>query len=679
VAAESDFDPYRKWLGIPADQQPPTHYRLLGLADFEKDHDVIDNACERCSAHVKTFATGENAELAKRILKELSAARRCLFDPKARKAYDEELRKLQPPAPPTDSMRPVPVSAATPIPKAQPVPVSASPSEESPHPLAELGTVRAGGTSRSYQKRAKKSNAVPWLMALGLAAFLLMFSVIYVVSRKSPPVSQPSIPTVRTPSSQPKKIIVRPKKTRPKTPKVEREYIPPIRTEHPDPEKFEKPPSETEPSTQPKPQEKTEESTEKPATVTRLPIPEGEPLQAARRWLREKYREQLSQTKTPAEKKSALEVLIEGAGDPEQVPAQRYVLLQRAGELAIELVDVEHITLLNRELATRFEEDYYKLQGEALMQAERKATSPEQGSELYTAAGELLEQTTKLRRYDVAIAATEVASRSARRAGDLDAQRSAEDLEKELKVKLAAQQAGTEPGPLESLPPTAEVTVPKQKTAGLIHHWKFDEAEGEEASCAVTKQSSPLRNAPEWVKGRIGSGLKLEAGRYVAVVDGPKFDKNDPYTLAAWVKTSHTEPMSVIARVNDDNAHQGFDLSIVGLAPHGVLVHSHPASSLIVGGSEAFSADEWHHLAATHDGSARATGMKIYVDGVEQTPNVMNDSLDASTLTDAPLNIGQRKGSSPFVGVVDDVRIYNRALTATEIVALVKEAGKSPE
>ena len=38
------FDPYHKWLGIPPEQQPASHYRLLGIAEFESDADVIDTA-----------------------------------------------------------------------------------------------------------------------------------------------------------------------------------------------------------------------------------------------------------------------------------------------------------------------------------------------------------------------------------------------------------------------------------------------------------------------------------------------------------------------------------------------------------------------------------------------------------------------------------------------------------
>src|SRR5437016_4429115 len=44
TAMPEEFDAYRKWLGIPPEDQPPHHYRLLGIAPFEDDPDVIQNA-----------------------------------------------------------------------------------------------------------------------------------------------------------------------------------------------------------------------------------------------------------------------------------------------------------------------------------------------------------------------------------------------------------------------------------------------------------------------------------------------------------------------------------------------------------------------------------------------------------------------------------------------------------
>jgi hypothetical protein len=88
------FDPYRKWLGIqPKDSAGgPNHYRLLGIATFENDPDVIENAAARQMAHVRTFKNSKHAPLSQRILTELSAAKLCLLTPEHKAAYDDQLR-----------------------------------------------------------------------------------------------------------------------------------------------------------------------------------------------------------------------------------------------------------------------------------------------------------------------------------------------------------------------------------------------------------------------------------------------------------------------------------------------------------------------------------------------------------------------------------------------------------
>lgn len=92
------FDPYHKWLGIPPEEQPPDHYRLLGVRLFEDDPDVIDYAADGRMALVRNFQAGAHARLSEQLLNELAAARITLLTPAKRAAYDEQLRSSQPKA-----------------------------------------------------------------------------------------------------------------------------------------------------------------------------------------------------------------------------------------------------------------------------------------------------------------------------------------------------------------------------------------------------------------------------------------------------------------------------------------------------------------------------------------------------------------------------------------------------
>ena len=82
------FDPYHKWLGIPREEQPPNHYRLLGIALFESDPEVIDAAANRQMAYLQGCATGTQALLSQRLLNEVAAARLCLLTPEKKATYD---------------------------------------------------------------------------------------------------------------------------------------------------------------------------------------------------------------------------------------------------------------------------------------------------------------------------------------------------------------------------------------------------------------------------------------------------------------------------------------------------------------------------------------------------------------------------------------------------------------
>lgn len=93
------FDPFHKWLGIPPNEQPPNHYRLLGLSLFESDPDVIDAATEQRVSFLSQCATGTHVEESQKLLNAVAAARLCLLNLHQKAAYDARLRARQ--APPT--------------------------------------------------------------------------------------------------------------------------------------------------------------------------------------------------------------------------------------------------------------------------------------------------------------------------------------------------------------------------------------------------------------------------------------------------------------------------------------------------------------------------------------------------------------------------------------------------
>ncbi len=109
------FDPYHRWLSIPPSEQPPNHYRLLGLQEFEASVEVIENAARRQMTHVAPHLQSPLRPYAKNLIRELDVARKCLLEPEAKVAYDAWLEqrskfaatetpsRVQPSAPERDS------------------------------------------------------------------------------------------------------------------------------------------------------------------------------------------------------------------------------------------------------------------------------------------------------------------------------------------------------------------------------------------------------------------------------------------------------------------------------------------------------------------------------------------------------------------------------------------------
>ena len=137
------FDPYRMWLGIPPREQPPNHYRLLGVGQFESDADAISNAADRQMAHVRSFQSGQHSKISQQILNELSTARVCLLNASKKAAYDAQLRAQAAPleTPPPLQSVPRPPQSVSPPPRSVPPPppstaVPPPPSEASAPPVS---------------------------------------------------------------------------------------------------------------------------------------------------------------------------------------------------------------------------------------------------------------------------------------------------------------------------------------------------------------------------------------------------------------------------------------------------------------------------------------------------------------------------------------------------------------
>ncbi|MCE9528535.1 MAG: hypothetical protein K8R36_21025, partial [Planctomycetales bacterium] len=152
------FDPYQTWLGIPRQEQPPHHYRLLGITPLEEDPAVIEAAAERQTKLLQREASGPHMALAYQLCGEVAAARHCLATPAAKSAYDKRLASSLRDAPPA----PVP-SPPVHSPPIQSPPVAPPPAAPSAHrtPTAPPAPLRPVPIPQQQSTPATADSALP--------------------------------------------------------------------------------------------------------------------------------------------------------------------------------------------------------------------------------------------------------------------------------------------------------------------------------------------------------------------------------------------------------------------------------------------------------------------------------------------------------------------------------------
>ena len=210
--------------------------------------------------------------------------------------------------------------------------------------------------------------------------------------------------------------------------------------------------------------------------------------------------------------------------------------------------------------------------------------------------------------------------------------------------------------------------MPFPIAANLVALWHFDENSGTTAYDSTENYNDgTIYGAPSWVDGKLGKALSFDGNDYVMVPDSSLLEP-DRITVEAWVKSSGT-PGSykyIVSKYLPTKpgsyssyglytANSGGLRFYIGLSSIGVL--SPDAGPGVWDGN-------WHHVAGTYDGSA----VKLYVDG-EQVTGTGSTTSDIHYEGTGNLFIGAYTTASLcFSGTIDEVRIWDGALTADEIL-----------
>lgn len=217
---------------------------------------------------------------------------------------------------------------------------------------------------------------------------------------------------------------------------------------------------------------------------------------------------------------------------------------------------------------------------------------------------------------------------------------------------------------------TVNVTAPIVIRQEPVAYWKFDEGSGTTASDFYNSNPGTLINGPTWTTGISGGAINFDGvNDFVKIAHNSSLDLTGDTTISAWIKKDTNSGADVI--VGKGNCYGTvcpYGMRSSGSGEINFDQNNGGSGQDTLSSNTTLSLGAWHHVAIVRSGSNRS----IYLDGVlsagptaqSRLPSLSGDSFtigtgDESFPTDAP-----------FDGVIDEVRIYNRALSGSEISSL---------
>ncbi|MFO0868237.1 MAG: DUF1553 domain-containing protein [Pirellulales bacterium] len=219
-----------------------------------------------------------------------------------------------------------------------------------------------------------------------------------------------------------------------------------------------------------------------------------------------------------------------------------------------------------------------------------------------------------------------------------------------------------------SLIPSADLAL--QATLG--------EGQGSETAVLRGGASSPLSLGGEvaWGEGWLAAqAWKATATSAVQLPNDGDWERDRPFSYGAWVFLPDNKVTgALLARMDDASDYRGWDLWIEQGKIGAHVIHKWPDNGLKVVAGDPLPANRWSHVLVTYDGSSKAAGLRIYVNGVAQEKrNIQKDTLSDTIRTSVPLKLAQRAGMSRLTDVrLQDVRLYTQALPADAAERLAK-------
>ncbi|HIE29869.1 TPA: LamG domain-containing protein [Candidatus Poribacteria bacterium] len=217
--------------------------------------------------------------------------------------------------------------------------------------------------------------------------------------------------------------------------------------------------------------------------------------------------------------------------------------------------------------------------------------------------------------------------------------------------------------------------TPRGVCAGLLDDavgvWLLNESSGTTVhDTSGNENHGEMRGGSgKWVKGKFGNALQLNGtSEFVEVPDSDSLDLEEQVTMVCWFNWEGSGDgwQTFFSKGPMSGPNENYALFINNGGRHTHFCTNAGGRNCLNSPNNAFEPNKWHHTAATYDGKRKIT----YLDGKE----VQNDPLSGKMVTnDNYLGIGFREGSSHYwKGMLDDMAIFKRALSADEVVDIME-------
>ena len=229
----------------------------------------------------------------------------------------------------------------------------------------------------------------------------------------------------------------------------------------------------------------------------------------------------------------------------------------------------------------------------------------------------------------------------------------------------------------------AESAGKPPEVSGAVARFSFDAMVSNAYPSAVGGHRAQPFESPQAVDGRFGKALMLSGENGVSMPGIGHFSRVDPFSLALWIRPAMHVPRQTVIHHSSawmDAGSRGYEILMEDGRVAVGLHHMWPGNALKVRTRQAAPVGAWTHVAFAYDGSSRAAGLKVYLDGRPAEVEVVRDNLWKDITYGQPnLTIGQRMRDFGFKqGQVDELHVFDRTLSPVEVAVLAGQGDATP-